>query len=319
MDLNMVQAARLLLDAQDILLLAHRSPDGDTLGSCFALYYALQGLGKRVRVECADRFPKKYDYFLQDASFPAFEPRFIAAVDVADRKLLGEKDACYPVINLCIDHHPTNTGYAAARLLDPTQAATAQLCFSLLREMQLPITPRIADCLFTGITTDTGGFRFSNVTAQTHRTAAELISLGADAAGINTRMFETKSRSRLEAERLVMETLEYHFDGRCALIHISQEIRARSGAAEEDLEGVAGLPRQIEGVWLGITLNERPDGYKISMRSGALINASEICAQFGGGGHKRAAGCMVEGGFAAVRAQLLAAAAPFIEAAQEPS
>lgn len=319
MDLNIVQAAERLLHADDILLLAHRTPDGDTLGSCFALYYALRGLKKRVRIECADPFPRKYSYFTEGVFFLEFEPRFIAAVDVADRRLLGEKDALYPNIDLCIDHHPSNTGYAAGRLLDASQAATAQLCFSLLREMKLPITPQIADCLFTGLTTDTGGFRFSNVTAQTHRIAAELIQLGCDAAAINQRMFECKSRSRILVERLAMESLEYVFEGRCALLCISQKMREESGACEEDLEGVSSLPRQIEGVWAGITLNEREGGYKISLRTDEHIDASAVCGLLDGGGHKRAAGCTVQGAFPAVREKLLQTLAPFIRSAEELS
>ncbi|MCI8443341.1 MAG: bifunctional oligoribonuclease/PAP phosphatase NrnA [Provencibacterium sp.] len=317
MDLNIVQAAEQLLYADDILLLAHRSPDGDTIGSCFALYYALRGIKKRVRIECADPFPRRYGYFTEGVFFSEFEPRFIVAVDVADRRLLGEKDACYPNIDLCIDHHLSNTGYAARRLLDPSQAATAQLCFSLLSEMRLPITPQIADCLFTGLTTDTGGFRFSNVTAQTHRIAAELMALGCDAAGINRQMFECKSRSRIQVERLAMESLEYAFDGRCALLCISQKMRESSGACEEDLEGVAGLPRQIEGVWVGITCREREEGYRISLRADEHIDASAVCRLLDGGGHKQAAGCTLQGDFAAVRAKLLDTLAPFIRAAQD--
>lgn len=317
MELNIVQAAQRLFCADDILLLAHRSPDGDTIGSCFALYHTLHGLGKRVRVECADPFAHKYSYLTDGIFFPEFEPRFIAAVDVADRRLLGEKDTLYPKIDLCIDHHPSNTGYAAESLLDPSQAATAQLCFSLLREMKTPITPQIADCLFTGLSTDTGCFRFSNVTAQTHRVAAELMTLGCDAAGINQRMFECKSRSRILVERLAMESLEYAFEGRCALLCISQKMREQSGACEEDLDGVSSLPRQIEGVWVGVTLSEREGSYKVSLRTDEHIDASAVCGLLDGGGHKRAAGCTLKGDFPAVRASLLETLAPFIQAAEE--
>lgn len=316
MELNLVQACELLLSAEDILLLAHRSPDGDTLGSCFALCYALAGSGKRVRIACADPFPKKYDYFTAGAAFPDFEPRFVAAIDVADDKLLGSLQEKYPRVDLCIDHHPSNTGYAENRLLDPRQAATAQLCFLLLREMQLPITPLIADCLFTGLTTDTGCFRYASVTAYTHRIAAELIALGANAAEINRRMFETKTPARLSLERQAMRSLEYAFNGSCALIAISLQDWEQAGATEEDFEGIAALPRQIEGVLAGITLREKPEGWKVSLRTQHAVNASAICAQFGGGGHQLAAGCMIAGPLPAVREQLLAALAPYL-AAQE--
>lgn len=316
MQLSLVQAGELLLHADDILLLAHRSPDGDTVGSCFALYYALTGCGKRARVACADPIPQKYGYFTAGACFPEFTPRFVAAIDVADHKLLGSLQEKYPQVDLCIDHHPSNTGYAKDRLLDPLQAATAQLCFSLLQQMRLPITPVIADCLFTGISTDTGCFRYQNVTAHTHRIAAELIALGANAADINRRMFETKTPARIALERQAMQALEFAFDGKSALTHISLQDWARSGAAEEDFEGIAALPRQIEGVLAGVTLRERPEGWKVSLRTQEPVDASAVCAQFGGGGHRFAAGCTIVGEFPAVRERLLAAIAAELSAAQ---
>lgn len=314
MKISIAQTAQKLLQAQDILLIAHKSPDGDTLGSCFALYYALSSLGKRVRVECNNDFPQKYQYFLEGYTAPCFEPQFIVAVDVADEKLFGDALECYKNrVDLCIDHHRTNTHYARMYCIDETQAATAQLVYLILLKMRIPCTPLIADCLFTGITTDTGCFRYTNVTAQTHLTAARLIENGARAGMINRIMFEQKSKSRIAVERSVLETLSYDFDGRCAMVCISQNLLRQTGACEEELEGVSAIPRQIDGVWVGVTFNEREGGYKISLRTDSHIDAAAVCRVLGGGGHKAAAGCFITGDFQEAKQKMHAALEPFMQ------
>lgn len=314
MDISAKQAANELLAAQDIVLISHKSPDGDTLGSSFALYWALRALGKRARVVCSDAFPAKYDYFLNEQPDEAFPPQFICAVDVGDEKLFGPGTAQYiGRVQLCIDHHQTNTDYAKMRCLNWDMAATAELVYCILGEMKAPITPKIADCLFTGITTDTGCFRYANVTSETHRVAAELIEAGADAAEINRIMFEQKSVARMAVEKLVMESLGYDFEGQCAYICISKDILKRSGACEEELEGVSAIPRRIEGVQVGVTYNEREDGYKVSVRTAGEINASLICRALGGGGHQRAAGCFIEGDYQTARAKMHAVLADYLD------
>ncbi|TCL42943.1 DHH family phosphoesterase [Harryflintia acetispora] len=315
MDISVKETARQLERAQDVVIVAHKSPDGDTLGSSFALLYALQALGKRARVECSDPFPKKYEYFLKGYQPEGFEERFVVSVDVADEKLFGPGTGHYAgKADLCIDHHQTNTDYARCRCLDYGKAATAQLMYFIFREMGAAVTPLIADCLFTGITTDTGCFRYTNVTAETHEVAARLIGLGAQAGEINRIMFETKSKSRIAVERMVMESLEYDFSGRCAMICISKDILTRSGASEDELEGVSAMPRQIEGVMAGVTLSEREDGYKVSLRTSEQIDAAEVCALLGGGGHARAAGCFISGDLNSAKAAMRQALAGFLPA-----
>lgn len=305
MEINLQRAAQTLAEAQDILLIAHKSPDGDTLGSCYALYYALTGMGKRARVACSDPVTKLYAYLKPRETPSSFDPRCIVSVDVADEKLFGEKLEPYcGRVDLCIDHHQTNTDYARERLVDPTQAATAQIVYKIIVEMRRPITPMIADCLFTGLTTDTGCFRYASVTAETHRIAADLMEHGARAEYINRVMFEQKSRQGLRAERMAMDSLHYSFGGRCAEVFLSQEIFERTGADEDSLAGIPALLRQIEGVLVSVTYKERDGGIKISLRTGAEIDASKVCAAFGGGGHCRAAGCFIEGNFDEARQRM---------------
>ncbi len=312
MDITIAEAARQLQEAQDILLIAHKSPDGDTLGSSFALYWALCGLQKRVRVECSDPIPNKYSYFLPK-EMPRFEPRFYAAVDLADVQLLGGRlEPLAGSVHLCIDHHVTNTRYAACTLVDPYQAATAQLIYRVIREMGCKVTPAIADCLFTGISTDTGCFRYPNVTPETMRIAADLMEAGAQAAYINRLMFETRSRARVRAERLILDTLTESFGGRCAEIVVSKAMMAETGVREDELDGISALPRRIEGVWVSVTYHERENGYKISMRTGDEVDACTVCAALGGGGHKRAAGCFISGSLGEARERIRCALESFL-------
>ena len=296
MKINLKKAAEFLNANDYFLILSHQSPDGDTMGAAFALYYALKQLGKKARIECADGFPERF-CLTPLPQFEAFEPAVIVAVDVADTKLLGDKMQKYAnVVDLCIDHHPTNTEYAKQLLLSEHSAATCEVVFQLLPLLGATITKEIASYLYMGISTDTGCFKFSNTTPDTHRIAAELMAAGADYIPINVRFFETKSKSRIMVERQALDSIRFFFQERCALIVISRQMIAQSHADDSELDGVSAIPRQIEGVQVGITLREKEDhSYKVSMRSGEMIDVSKICGILGGGGHMRASGCVVEG------------------------
>lgn len=290
-------AAKTLLSKDKILILTHRSPDGDTIGSGYALAMALRKLGKSVKVDCTDPFPEKYSYFTDKLEKLEFDEEFVVSVDIADTKLLGEKLSDYAdKIDLCIDHHGSNTKYAKEYYVEASAAAAAQVIAKLIRLMNVEFDKDIANAIYTGITTDTGCFRYTNVTAETHRIAADMIDCGAESGMINRLMFETKSRSRLEIERRVMDSIQFYLDGRCAIAYATIDMMKESGAVDSDMEGVSSLPRQIEGVMAGITLREKNNGkFKVSVRTTDELDASAICANFGGGGHKAAAGCMITG------------------------
>ena len=289
--------AKTLLSKDKILILTHRSPDGDTIGSGYALAMALRKLGKNVKVDCTDPFPEKYSYFTDKLEKLEFDEEFVVSVDIADTKLLGEKLSDYAdKIDLCIDHHVSNTKYAKEYYVEASAAAAAQVIAKLIRLMNVEFDKDIANAIYTGITTDTGCFRYTNVTAETHRIAADMIDCGAESGMINRLMFETKSRSRLEIERRVMDSIQFYLDGRCAIAYATIDMMKESGAVDNDMEGVSSLPRQIEGVMAGITLREKNNGkFKVSVRTTDELDASAICANFGGGGHKAAAGCMITG------------------------
>ena len=295
--ITLESAAKTLLSKDKILILTHRSPDGDTIGSGYALAMALRKLGKSVKVDCTDPFPEKYSYFTDKLEKLEFDEEFVVSVDIADTKLLGEKLSDYAdKIDLCIDHHGSNTKYAKEYYVEASAAAAAQVIAKLIRLMNVEFDKDIANAIYTGITTDTGCFRYTNVTAETHRIAADMIDCGAESGMINRLMFETKSRSRLEIERRVMDSIQFYLDGRCAIAYATIDMMKESGAVDNDMEGVSSLPRQIEGVMAGITLREKNNGkFKVSVRTTDELDASAICANFGGGGHKAAAGCMITG------------------------
>lgn len=296
-EITLKQAAEMLLANDNILVLMHRSPDGDTIGCGYALCAALRKLGKHAQPVCSDALPKVFSFITEKFEKQSFEPEFIVSADIASTALLGDALSVYKDrINLCIDHHPSNTGFAQYGFVDGSAGACALIIAELIKELGVDADPFIADAIFTGAATDTGCFVFSNASAQIHRTAAEMIEKGADSAMITKRIFETKSRSRLELERMVLESLRYFHNGKTALVTVTSEMMNTSGTEEGETEGIASIPRQIEGVMIGITIRERREGvYRVSVRTADGADASRICAALGGGGHKAAAGCTIEG------------------------
>ncbi len=298
MRIDLQETAKILENAENILLLCHSHPDGDTLGSATALARALIAKGKKVRIECSDPIPKDFGFMFEGLEMSDFEPDFIAAIDIADTKLLGrEAEGKYQgKIGLCIDHHGSNLLYADKTCLEPDSASTAEMIYLLLGILNAEITPEIASCLFTGVSTDTGCFRFSNTTPRTFEIAAELTKLGADYYNIIQVFFETKTKTFAALERLALDSMRLYFSDRCALICVTQDMYKKSGSDESETDRLANLPRQIDGVLVGVTMRELKDGnFKASVRTHGDIDASAICKRLGGGGHMGAAGCTLYG------------------------
>ena len=293
--ISKAETADFLKNHDKYTILTHAHPDGDTLGSGFALCSALRILGKQANVRCCDPIPTKFNYLTVEGE-QDFTPETVISVDVADDKLLGTlQDEYRNKIMLAIDHHSTNVGFAENLYLEGDSAATAECIYEVIKELGVAVTPFIASCLYTGMATDTGCFKFSNTTPRTHIFAAELMQFGADYDEINRVMFEVKSQSRLEMERRVLNGIEYICDGRCAIVTVTQAMIKETGCDSSDMDGIAAMSRQIEGVLIGITVREKSDGrWKISLRTFEPYDAAEICQKFGGGGHKRAAGCEFE-------------------------
>ena len=287
---DLQKAAAWLAENDDYAILMHASPDGDAIGSAYGLKKMLNALGKRAACFCADSIPRQYDLLDLDGQ-DGFVPRHVVAVDLADVKLLGSLEAEWGGrIELCIDHHPSNRVACDLLVLDGAASAASEILYDLAGALGVAVDEGIAACLYTGIATDTGCFKYTNTSVKAHETAARLIEAGAPYGEINRIMFDTKSRARLEVERLALESIEFHFDDRCALIVVTEEMEAMTTPG--DLEGITALTRQVEGVLVGLTFRYKgPDRYKVSARSVEPVDASAICASLGGGGHLRAAGC----------------------------
>ena len=315
--ISLLQTARFLKRNDHFVILTHASPDGDTLGSACALAMGLQKIGKRAYVVCPDPLPKKFDYFMKKLRDRAFKYKNVIAVDIADEALLGSlKDEFGGKVNLCIDHHVSNTGYAENLFLDASASATAECVFAILKVIHAVIDDTIAAALYTGISTDTGCFKYSNVTARTFDIAGKLFAYNINAAEINRIMFDTKSKNRLEMEKLVLDTAEFHFDEKCMILSVTEEIQKKTKCSGSELEGVAAISRSVEGVLAGVTIKESEKNvFKISLRTYEPLDAANICGRLGGGGHRAAAGCTVNGSLDEVKEKILASVKQELEEA----
>ncbi len=308
------EAAGLLLSRDRFGILIHAYPDGDAVGSGYALMRALKEMGKRARVICSQPIPQVYSY-ITDIDMPDFEPECYLSVDVADLKLLGDGCEKYDgKVLLSVDHHGTNRIFAEHNIVDASASSASEMVLQLIDVLGVDIDRSIAECIYTGLSTDTGCFKYSNTTAKTHRVAARLLECGIRMGFINRLMFDTKSRARVEIERMLLDNMEFYCSGRIAVTAVTKEMVKKANATEGDLEGITSIPRQVEGVLLGVTLREKSDGsYKVSMRSYEPVNAAEICSKFGGGGHDCAAGCNLPGGIQSAKEQLLGVCVPYVE------
>ncbi len=279
------------------LILTHAMPDGDTLGSAYALCAGLLCLGKNARVTCADSIPERYSYFTSEINFPEFEEETIISVDVADINLLGGlKERYADKIVLAIDHHFSHRDFAENLFLDGTAAACAECIYDILNKLRVRLSEAMVKAIYTGISTDTGCFKFSNTSPKTHVIAAELMAYGVDFADINRIHFDTKSKSRMEIEKMALSTVELLYRDRCAIIAVTSKMMRDSGCTDSDLDGITAMPRSIEGVQIGVTMRQKaPKLWKVSMRSYPPYDVAAICGALGGGGHKFAAGCEISG------------------------
>lgn len=298
MKIDLNGAAGLLKGKDNILILTHRNPDGDTLGSGFALLRALKDMGKRARLLNADVIPQKFSYLYEGIGEDDFTEEFVVSVDVAGRKLLGDAllSKYGDRVDLAVDHHETSNYFAEKTYCESGSASCCEIIYLIIKAMGAPVTKEIADCIYTGMSTDTGCFRYSNVTPRTHRIAAELIEAGADHSRINVRMFETKTMGDFMLEKMCLDSLEVFGEGKVAMISVSKAMLNECGVDKAALDAIKPLTRQIEGVEIGVTVKEEANSKTgISIRTGESYDASAICAHFGGGGHVRAAGCELKG------------------------
>ena len=300
-NITVSEIAGKLLNCSDVLLLCHTNPDEDTAGSAYALCLALESAGKKVRIACDKKPPRKSAGFIDASRFEndlqAEDGTLVVSVDVASVGMLGSLcDRFSQRVDIRIDHHAVSEEFAHFNYNRPDASATALIAYEIITEMGVVLDGAIASSLYAALAADTGGFRYSNTTAQAHRVAADLIEHGAEYVGVSEALFETKTRSNLRAYRLGIEKLDYLYGGRAALLVITNDDKRANSLTDEDLDALSSLTRQSEGTELGLLLkqsDENEQKFKLSLRSRSSFDCAEFCSRFGGGGHVRAAGASI--------------------------
>ncbi len=290
------------------VILTHRRPDGDTVGCAAALCLGLRQLGKQAFILENPELTEKYKPYFEGLTCGAIGGEdTVIAVDVAAEDMFSKGLVLPRGIDLAIDHHATNSGYAARSLIRPDRAACGEIVYDVLRELGAALSGAVAEALYVAVSTDTGCFRYSNVTANTLRVAADLLEAGVDAYAVNRKMFELKRFARLRLEAYLTETMRFYAGGRIGVCLIPTDIRERLDLSEDDVDDISGFARMIEGVELAAMLRQMPGSTKLSLRSGRLYDSGAICKALGGGGHFSAAGASLHPDPKAAEAQLLEA------------
>ena len=302
------EAAARIQGEVNTLILFHRHPDGDAVGSGFALKLLLEQMGCRALCSCDDPLPERLEFLAGDKQesiraedIPAdFCPGQIITVDTASPAQVGEQYSLYEGrIDLMIDHHERGEMYADGWILGGASSAGEmiyRISRELLRTGRIDAIPTEVDrLLYAAISSDTGCFRYSNASPSAHEAAAELLQAGFDAADINHRLFGVKSHKLLLAEKLGFERLHLFANGRIAIVDMPMSVKRAHGLTDEHLDTLVDVARGLQGVQLAAAIRQPSDEgvYRVSMRSSCHVDVSDICASFGGGGHVKAAGCTV--------------------------
>ncbi|HIU51338.1 MAG TPA: bifunctional oligoribonuclease/PAP phosphatase NrnA [Candidatus Merdicola faecigallinarum] len=297
-------------EAETIAILTHESPDGDAMGSSLAMYNALKDMGKKPDIIIPE-YPRTFsflpgaDEILKEGKQKQYD--LVISLDCADLKRLNGfanyfEDA---KTTISIDHHRMNPMFADYNYVDPASPACCQILVVILEYLKVEITKDIGTCLLTGIITDTGGFKYPGVTAETFEFAAWLLTSGVNVSNIYKKVLQIKTRANYELSKLAMNRMEFLEDDRITFTYITLEDEKRFQAEEGSHEGIVEIGRDIEGVEVSIFLHEAEDGFKVSLRSNEYINVSEVCFMFGGGGHMRAAGCKMTGTIEQIKNKLV--------------
>lgn len=298
-----------LKNNDNFLILTHKNPDGDTLGSAVALCLSLRTLGKSAYIMQNLGITPRFESITAPLiARNCFEPDYVIAVDVAAPDMIARSCLKYAEkVNLAIDHHISHREFAEKCYVEGDSAACGEIIYELCRALEVKFTLEIAEALYIAISTDTSCFLNANTTARTHKIASELYAFQIDFEAIHRTFFVEKSRARLKIEALLISGMNFYLGGQVAVMRLSENDIKEAGATEDDLDNISSLARSVEGVELGILVRQMGDACKISMRSGEKFNAAEICALFGGGGHIRAAGATIDGSPSDVEKKIVSA------------
>ncbi len=296
--INLSTLAKRLKKPQKTLILSHQNPDPDTLGSAMALKHLLSVFGSEADIACSDTPSSRFDFILKgaDTSYTDKGYERLVAVDVASPSQLGSLATLKDRVDLIIDHHEMNTRFAD--YYEDFRASNCENIYALAKKMgaikRLPL--HFFECVYAGMSSDTGGFKYSNVTPSTMLYASEILKSGIDHAEINRIMFDSKTVGEIKAQRLTYEIMQFYCDNALSIAVFTNEIKQANGIMESDISDAVSLVRGIEGVLVALTLKQskdEPRKFFLSSRSNVNIDVSHACASIGGGGHHRASGATI--------------------------
>lgn len=297
--------------ANKIVILTHETPDGDAVGSCLGLKLALEKIGKYSDIIMTNyartfEFLPRVSEIETESDIKNYD--LAISLDCANFKRLDNREYFESAKKtIVIDHHGSNNMYGDLNYVNPVAPACSEIILAILSYYEIEVDVEIGTCLLTGIITDTGGFQYPATTADTFEYAAELLRKGVDIADICKRTLQTKTKANFELQKRVMDRMEILENGKVAFSYIDQKDMDEVKAEEGDHEGLVNIGRNIEGVEVSIFIRQKDNenAYKVSLRSGSYVNVSDVCLMFGGGGHPRAAGALIQGTKEQVKEKLL--------------
>lgn len=296
--------------AEDIVILTHECPDGDAVGSALAMYLTLKKLGKKVDVIIPEysnvfKFLPGADEIKKEGKEEPYD--LAISVDVTGIGRLNGfakyfEDA---KTKIQIDHHQVNEMFADYNFVNPASPACAQNLIFIIEQLGVEIDKEIGTCLLTGIITDTGGFKYEGVSAETFEFTSWLLAKGVNVSEVYKKVLQTKTKANFELRKLIMDRMEFLCDNKITFTYMTLEDERNVGALPGDHEGLVEVGRDIEGVEVSIFIREIENGYKASLRSNNYVNVSDVCIPFNGGGHIRAAGCNIQGTLEQVKEKIV--------------
>jgi phosphoesterase RecJ-like protein len=295
-----------ILERRRFVLTSHARPDGDAIGSQLALAFALRALGKDVRLVNHDPppapfmvFPGAGDIEVADRVSHEFDAAVVLECgDLARTGVQGLDRA--PVIN--IDHHPGNTMYGAINWFDDSVSACGEMVFDVIETLGVPLSAEMATHVYIAILTDTGGFHFSGITPRTFDICRRLVDAGAEPLAIARAVYDNNSLGRVRLLGSLLNAMELAGDGRLAILYMDDAIAGAAGATADDTDGIINVPLTVGQIEAVAFFRPADDGgFRVSLRSKGDIDVGAVARHFGGGGHRNAAGCRIEGGYEAVK------------------
>jgi len=290
------EAREIVKNSKSVYVVAHVNPDGDAIGSTFAVYFALKKLGKDVHVimpaySTVFEFLPGVEHSVENVKEEEYD--LLIALDASDRTRLAMSEEDYNKAKkvIMLDHHQISNPYGDFRYINDLKSSASEIAYLFIKSLEIDFDENIATLLYTGIMTDTGSFNYSNANSDTFRVVADLLDNGAKAVEVCKKLNDTMKEAKLKLIAKTVDNMEVYYDGKMRYSYVSYQEIQELGLGDEDAEGMTNYLRAVEGTEVAVYVRGKSDGsLKVSMRSGGKVDTSKIAIAFGGGGHPRAAG-----------------------------